>query len=438
MKREGSGGRGALATSVCLMLVVWQADGRGQAGDTRRLTLADAKALAVANHPRISAAESLANAAISTIAETRSPYFPALSANLTTVSAEPSAAIAAGALSTSSLADRLAGGVVASQLLTDFGRTNRLTAAARLNATAQERHVDETRANVVLEVANAYYESLGADAVLTAAQADLDTKRLLLRQVNALAESDLKSTLDVSFAEVAVSQGELQVERAHSSVQAARARLTAALGDTTSINYELVDEDLPPPLGTDPQLEVDEAIRNRPELLASRLRYESAGQFAEAESRLSFPSVSLLGVAGALPSHDERLRGSYSAAGVNISIPVLNGGLYAARRAEASDRLTSASREVGDQTLAITRDVKVAWLQATSALKVIDVTAKLVDQADKSLRLANTRYEVGLGSIVEVTQAQLSQTSARIEAAKAKYDYLERRAALEYAAGRLR
>ena len=64
--------------------------------------------------------------------------------------------------------------------------------------------------------------------------------------------------------------------------------------------------------------------------------------------------------------------------------------------------------------------------------------ARLVDEANEALRLAQTRYDVGLGSIVELTQAQYTQTSAQIGAASAKYDYLSRRSALDYTTGTLR
>ena len=71
------------------------------------------------------------------------------------------------------------------------------------------------------------------------------------------------------------------------------------------------------------------------------------------------------------------------------------------------------------------------------AFRRLDVTARLVHEADQALRLARVRYDNGLGSIVELNQAQLSQTSAQIEAAGARYDYLSRRAALSYTTGTL-
>ena len=82
--------------------------------------------------------------------------------------------------------------------------------------------------------------------------------------------------------------------------------------------------------------------------------------------------------------------------------------------------------------------MRVAWLEADTAWRRLDVTSRLVDQANTSLRLANARYEIGLSGILELTQAQVSQTSAQIAAANAKYDYLTRVANLHFAIGALR
>jgi outer membrane protein len=59
----------------------------------------------------------------------------------------------------------------------------------------------------------------------------------------------------------------------------------------------------------------------------------------------------------------------------------------------------------------------------------------LLAQANEALRLAQARYDAGLGSIVELTQAQYTQTAAQIGAASAKYEYLNRRALLDYTTG---
>jgi outer membrane protein len=145
-----------------------------------------------------------------------------------------------------------------------------------------------------------------------------------------------------------------------------------------------------------------------------------------------------MGVAGALPAADPRLRSTYSAAGVNVSVPIFNGNLYAARHSEAELRAEAVDKDVEDLTVQVSEQVRLAWLEANTAFRRLDVTARLVAQAEQSLRLAQTRYDNGLGSIVELNQAQLSQVSAEIAAAGAKYEYLGRRAVLTFVMGGLR
>ena len=147
--------------------------------------------------------------------------------------------------------------------------------------------------------------------------------------------------------------------------------------------------------------------------------------------------MSLLAAAGAIPAGDPRLPDNYSAAGVNITIPLLNGGLFSARRAEAEQRAAAADNDVKALSVQVVREVRVAWLKANTAARRLDVTARLVVEANEALRLAQTRYDAGLGSIVELSQAQLNQASAEIQNATARYDYFSRRAALDYSTGDL-
>ena len=405
----------------------------------KRLTLSEAEQIALRNHPRITSASLVAQAAKSVVTEARSPLYPTVSGNFTSVGAEHNTTLAAGTVQTSSLYSRVAAGVAVSQLITDFGRTSNLTEAAKLRAAAQEQFVGNTRAAILVEVDQAYYQALAADRVLRVAQAVVDNRRLTLRQVRALAQSSMKSTLDVSFAEVAVSEAELTVFRAENDVQASRIqRLNAALGTAQTTPFELADEPMPPMLEPDPEVVLAQALNQRPDLAALRLGRDAGHRFASAERALSRPTISLMGVAGVLPATDPRLHETYSAAGVNVSIPVLNGRLFAARENEAELRAQAADKDVEDLTVQISGQVRVAWLEANTAFRRLDVTARLVAQAEQSLHLAQTRYDIGLGSIVELNQAQLSQVTAEIAAANAKYDYLSRRAALAFVTGVLR
>jgi outer membrane protein len=406
---------------------------------TTTLTLAQAEALALKNHPRVASANLNAAASRKVVDEARSAYMPTMSANLTGADALEGTTVAAGALTTSSLSTRFASGMSLLQLVTDFGRTAHLVRSSRFRADAANENVARVRAGILLEVRTAYYSALASDAVRKAAQAALDNRRLTLRQVTALSQSAMKSTLDVSFAQVLVSEAELALYQAENDVEQSRARLAAALGLPRTQSFTLADEPLPGALNPDRQALVDAGLRDRPDLNLLRSNSNAAAEYAKAEGKLSYPTISLAGAAGVIPEHDATVaHGNYGAAGLNINIPVFNGGLFAARRAEAALRAQAANKDVQDLSVQISREVEDAWLQANTAFRRLSVTAQLVNQSNQALHLAQARYDAGLGSIVELNQAQLAQTSAEIDAASAKYDYLSSRAALDFATGVLR
>jgi outer membrane protein len=402
------------------------------------VSLNQAQQIALRNHPRIASAALAAQAGGFLVKEVRSAYYPTLSGNVTGVGSEHNSVLSAGAVTTSSIYNRAASGVVASQLLTDFGRTASLEQSAKLRNASQNQNVTNTRAQVLIEVQQAYYQALGSESVLKVAQATLDLRRLTLRQVSALARSALRSTLDVSFAQVNVSQAELDLLRTENEAKASHARLSAAMGYDRDRPFSLADEPLPSPLDPDVDGLIAQAMRERPDLAVLQLNRDALDRYAEAEKRLRNPTISAAAVAGVAPVRDDRLPETYSAAGVNVNIPVLNGGLFRARREEAESRAEAATKDVQDLSVQIARDVRVAWLDANDAFRRLDVTARLVAEANEALRLAQARYDNALGSIVELNQAQLNQTSAEIAAAAAKFDYLSRRAALNYAIGALR
>ncbi len=164
----------------------------------RRITLTQAKEYALQHNPRIQSAASTAQAAASVVKEVRSGRFPTLSGSLTGADAQHGTILAAGAVQTSSLYTRFASGVVVNQLVTDFGRTGDLTKSADLRAKAQNTSIETVREGVLLQVEQAYFQALGAQAVQRAAQAALNSREATLRQVRALAESLMRSTLELS------------------------------------------------------------------------------------------------------------------------------------------------------------------------------------------------------------------------------------------------
>ena len=117
------------------------------------------------------------------------------------------------------------------------------------------------------------------------------------------------------------------------------------------------------------------------------------------------------------------------------NIPVFNGFLFSAQAKEASIRAQAASEETRDLRDRIARDVRTTWLAANTAYQRVTVTEELLKEANLALLLAQTRYQLGLSSIVELSQAQFQQTDAAIGNTDAQYQYKLSLASLNYQIG---
>jgi outer membrane protein len=226
--------------------------------------------------------------------------------------------------------------------------------------------------------------------------------------------------------------------RAQDNVQASLADLTRSLGADQPMAYQLVDEPLPQGPPATPDELVVQALNNRPEIASSRYSKDAAAEFAEAEKDLARPTVNLVGAAGFLPYINTEIPKKYEGVAVNVDVPIFNGHLFSARREAARYRANEADQRFRDTQERIARDVRVAWASSMNAFQRIDVTAQFLRQSSLALDLANGRYNLGLASIVELTQAQLSVTQAEIENLSAEYDYQTQNAALQYTVGLLR
>ncbi len=404
-----------------------------------KLTRQDAEAIALKAHPQIQAASFGALAAHEVTTEVRSAYYPQAYGDVTAAGALPDSRLAAGALTNPIVLNRQADGVVVSQLITDFGRTSNLSASARFRAKAEEQNVQATRADVLLRVDRAYWQALKAQTILKVAQETVRSRQLVVDQVTALEQSKLKSALDVSFAEVDLANAQLLLVRSQNDVKAAFAELSQALGNHDMQEYELVDE--PSLLQANPDLNslIGEALQRRPELASLKYESEAAQRYAKAERDLSLPTVSAVGAAGVIPDHQiaNGLTDRYAAAGINVSIPIFNGRLFSARRAEANLRAQQEEANRRDLENRVIRDLRIAWLDANTAYQRLALTTELLKAASQALDLAQARYKLGLSSIVELSQTQLNYTNAQIEQTTAKYDYQIQMTNVSFEAGTL-
>ncbi len=402
------------------------------------LTRQQAEQLALKNNPRISVAALLALAQKQVVRETRSALLPTLNGNLTGVDAEEASRVSAGSLDASRLLYRVGAGVDLTQLITDFGRTPNLVASSSFQAKASEQRSEATREDIVLAADLAFYNALEAQATLQVAKSTVQARQAVGDQVNALTASKLKSTLDQSFAQVNLSQAKLLDLDSQNQFDAAMANLNEVLGTAGNQQYQLVDDPSPPlPVAPSADAVIALALQQRPDLLALQLDHDADVRFSRAQHEQLLPTISGLGVVGITPVGPSAYFTPdwYGAAGVNVAIPIFNGFKFHAQATEADLRAKASDEQSRVLINRIVRDVRTAWLRANTAQQRMSVTAELLREANTALDLADTRYRLGLSSIVELSQAQLQQTQAQIAEANARFDYEADLAALRFQSG---
>jgi outer membrane protein len=394
--------------------------------------------MALANNPQVSISHLLALAQHQVVRQARSGELPTLTGSLTAQDANDASRLSSGSLSASRLFTRAGGGINFSQLITDFGHTTNLVASSKLEERAQQANDLATREDVVLITDQAFYNALQAQALLQVAKQTVNLRQTTQNQVNQLTLNKLRSTLDLTFANVNLSQAQLLQLDAQNNAEATMAALDEVLGLDHAMQYSLVDNTKTnPPPPPDEQTLLDLAVKQRPDLQSLDLTRQSQEKFSRAQRDQMLPTLSAIGTVGASPIRSDQYYVSSwdGAIAANLNIPIFNGFLYSAQAKEAQLRAQATGQQTRLLKNRIVRDVQTAWLDANNAFTRLGVTAELLNQANESLGLAQTRYKLGLSSIVELSQAQLQQTEAEISNTNAQYQYRLTLATLNFQTG---
>lgn len=402
------------------------------------LTLAQAEQMAIRNNPRVTVGKLLAMAQHQITREERSAELPTVNGSITGVEAEEATRISAGALTSSRLFEHAGAGANFTQLIYDFGHTHNLVLSRKLQEKAANANALATTEDVVLAVDQAFYNALTAQAELDVAKQTVNTRQTTQTQVNQMTQNKLKSTLDLAFADVDLSQAKLLQLDATNNLDSSMATLDSVLGLDHETQYRLVDSTTaPPPPPEHAQPLINQAFMQRPDLQALNFDTNAQKKYARAEWEQMLPSITAAGTAGTVPVRPDLYYTAnwWGGIGGNVNIPIFNGFLYSSQAKEAKYRAQSDAENARDLRDHIARDVRMAWLQAMTGWQRMAVTAELLKEANLGLLLAQTRYKLGLSSIVELSQAQLQQTSAQIQDTSAEYQYRMALSTLNYEMG---
>ena len=409
------------------------------------LSLEEATALALRQHPSIKAAEAGFVAADARIPQARSSFFPKVDTTLSSARSysEGGTSFNRGGTSfngtsgtgSSTTTTNNTTQLQLTQKIWDFGKTGALVDEAKANATVSQEEVDRVKNLVVLNVKTAYYGLLGAQRLVKVTEASLARSELNLRSARGFFEVGTKPKSDVTKAEVEVAQARVNLIRTTNAVKIAETTLNNALGLSTDPTFQVQDILSFEGAKFDLNQLREEAFRNRPELRQARARVVAADAQIRGAQSTYYPDLNGVGSVSRT-SDDYPPQDDNWSLSVTLTWNLFQGFFTQARLRETRANLEATRRNFDTLELQVRLEVEQAWLGMNEAEERIAATAKSVESAEENLRLAQGRYDAGIGTILELTDAQVSLTQAQVDQVQALFDHKTARARLDNALGR--
>ncbi len=399
-----------------------------------RLSLDEAVRFAIQNNPRVAGAAAQVREARARITQRRAVRLPQLGMDNFIFRQGPVIEGGFGGGAPVAPPYRWTVGVFLSQVLFDWGQRSALQRSAEREAAAAGLRLNETENNVRLVVSVAFYNVLRAEQLLQVARERREAAAEQLRVSRARFESDVAPRFDVIRSEAELANAEQDVIAAQNDVALAAASLNTALGRDVAARVAL---EFQPEQEVEVSFEAarEAAVRSRPQLAALREAIEADRQDVRARRAENRPQIALnstyrrqntTGLFGPPQRYD---------AGLVMTFPFFDSGLTRGRVREAQAVLESTRQALEQARQQVELDVRQAQLDMVEARQRIATAETELRAAREALRVAEVRYRAGVGTNVEVTDAQVAVARAGQNVANARFDYLSAVARLEEATG---
>ncbi len=336
-------------------------------------------------------------------------------------------------------------GVIADQLLYDFGQTAHRVLAERAHHAAAEKDILAHKALVILTVQQAYLDGLRQKRLMQVAEQTVKERGVLRDHIALLYKKQLKSKLDLDLISVELRNAEVLLVQAKNNLRTAFAALNHAMGVRGPDDYTL--EDVPATLSPIETLEslTQEGLSQRPELRGSADRIRSAEERLKSAQSLFLPTISAAGMGGVIHFSDAPVNQDPGAtpgyaqtwygAAATLSVPLFTGFLIENKVAEARQQQYKEEQKRTDLANKVVLEVTEAYLTFQTAKQQTQVAEQEAAAARNALTLAGERYRLGLASIVDVTSATTSLITAEVQLADTRYALQASAAAVAYATG---
>ncbi|MFN3426759.1 MAG: TolC family protein [Candidatus Thermochlorobacter sp.] len=317
-----------------------------------------------------------------------------------------------------------------------------IRASSVVSEISEEAYINE-RAKTITEVKKAYYDVLIAQESAKLIEQSIARNELALQDVRQLYKQGLAADIDTLRAFVAVENLRPQLIKALNGVETAKIALKVKIGlpanetleltDSLTLNNAIADIDF--------STAYQEALAKRPEVRQLQLQVRASEEQVAAEFSNFLPTLDAFVQAQVLTLQTNFNIGSYQwgtnlAAGLQLSVPIFSGFRNDARLARAELERQQTQTNLENLQELIRSEISISLSNVLEAKKRIAVQATTVQSAERSYAITRSRRQQGIGSQLELTDAELSLNQAKVNYLQAVYDYLVATANLEKALGR--
>jgi len=423
----------------------------------RVLHLDDAVRIAHDHQPSVLNARALTNAAAGRITEARAAYLPQVtgtalaervhsrSVSSTSATSPTTGTAGAGTTGTTGIGgsgaiptyDVFSVGLNASQLIWDFGTTINRTRAATAGRDAQEAAEHTTELQIALQVRRAFFQAHAQHALVKVGEESVQNFERHLGQITGFVEQGIRPEIDLAQARTDLANSKVTLINARNGYSIAKAQLNQAMGVVGPTDYDVADEDIGVLPGEDgPSTDLAKtALDTRPEIVTLRRQQRAAQLTLTAVKGAYGPTLSAVGAISEAGVQLDALGTNWNV-GLVLSWPLFQGGLTTGQVREAQGNLDAAGAQIAQEELAVRLEVEQGLLDVQSAKVVISAAREALTNAKEQLRLAEGRYESGVGSIIELGDAQVAAANAAAQDVQAEYSLASARAELLSALGR--
>jgi outer membrane protein len=328
-------------------------------------------------------------------------------------------------------------GLSGSQLLYDFGQTwNGRTAASASEKSQVETERDTTQ-TVVLNVRSAWFTAAAARDLVAVAKETLDNRDVHLTQIAGFVEVGTRPEIDLAQARADRANALVQLITSQNTLATSLAQLNQAMGLAAPTDYELAPTAYPAVPGEDGSLDelLSEALSRRADLASLARAREAQEATVRSLTGAYGPTLSATGKVGEAGLRPDALSDSWTV-GLNLSWPIFQGGRTRGQVSEANANLDALDAQAELLRQQIRLSVEQARLTVKAAKAALEASGEVVVNARQQLRLAEGRYQAGLGNGVELNDAQVAVTSAAAQEVQARFNLATARAQLARAVGR--